>query len=111
MPRKKVTDVSGNGGLKRKRGGGKKKDREFSSDDEFDDFEQENTKKPGKPAAKAGLQPVTVADDVKEKIVRTYIGSYCFFLSIYCIYVYSHMHTPIYIYTQVCDKVQGSQTF
>lgn len=76
MPRKKVTDVSGNGGLKRKRGGGKKKDREFSSDDEFDDFEQENTKKSGKPAAKAGLQPVTVADDVKEKIVRTYIGSY-----------------------------------
>uniref|UniRef100_A0A8C1TPW8 Regulator of chromosome condensation 2 n=2 Tax=Cyprinus carpio TaxID=7962 RepID=A0A8C1TPW8_CYPCA len=68
MPRKKVTDVSGNGGLKRKRGGGKKKDREFSSDDEFDDFEQENTKKSGKPAAKAGLQPVTVADDVKEKI-------------------------------------------
>uniref|UniRef100_A0A673LKW3 Protein RCC2 homolog n=1 Tax=Sinocyclocheilus rhinocerous TaxID=307959 RepID=A0A673LKW3_9TELE len=68
MPRKKVTDVSGNGGPKRKRGGGKKKDREFSSDDEFDDFEQENAKKPGKPAAKAGLQPVTVADDVKEKI-------------------------------------------
>ncbi|XP_016135662.1 protein RCC2 homolog [Sinocyclocheilus grahami] len=65
MPRKKVTDVSGNGGPKRKRGGGKKKDREFSSDDEFDDFEQENAKKP---AAKAGLQPVTVADDVKEKI-------------------------------------------
>lgn len=86
MPRKKQTDVSGNGGLKRKRGGGKKKDREFSSDDEFDDFEQENTKKPGKPAAKAGLQPVTVADDVKEKIVRTY---HCFYLSAYiCMYIY-----------------------
>lgn len=70
MPRKKVTDVSGNGGVKRKRAGGKKKERDFSSDDEFDDFEQENTKKPGKPAVKAGLQPVTVADDVKEKIVR-----------------------------------------
>lgn len=76
MPRKKVTDVSGNGGLKRKRGGGKKKEREFSSDDEFDDFEQENTKKPGKPAAKAGLQPVTVADDVKEKIVRMRLSVY-----------------------------------
>uniref|UniRef100_A0AAY4DI72 RCC1-like domain-containing protein n=1 Tax=Denticeps clupeoides TaxID=299321 RepID=A0AAY4DI72_9TELE len=69
MPRKKVTEVSGNGGMKRKRGGGRKKDQDFSSDDEFDDFEQENTKKPGKPASKAGLQPVTVADDVKEKIV------------------------------------------
>lgn len=68
MPRKKVTDVSGNGGMKRKRASGKRKDRDFSSDDEFD-FEQENNKKPGKPAAKSGLQPVTVADDVKEKIV------------------------------------------
>ncbi|PWA24252.1 hypothetical protein CCH79_00017903 [Gambusia affinis] len=67
MPRKKVTDVSGNGGMKRKRATGKRKDRDFSSDDEFD-FEQENNKKPGKPAAKSGLQPVTVADDVKEKI-------------------------------------------
>lgn len=70
MPRKKVTDVSGNGGVKRKRAGGKKNERDFSSDDEFDDYEQENSKKPGKPAVKAGLQPVTVADDVKEKIVR-----------------------------------------
>ncbi|CAB1336320.1 unnamed protein product [Coregonus sp. 'balchen'] len=69
MPRKKVTEVSGNGGIKRKRAGGKKKEREFSSDDEFDDYEeQENTKKPGKPAAKSGLQPVTVPDDIKEKI-------------------------------------------
>uniref|UniRef100_A0A4W5MS05 Regulator of chromosome condensation 2 n=1 Tax=Hucho hucho TaxID=62062 RepID=A0A4W5MS05_9TELE len=69
MPRKKVTEVSGNGGVKRKRAGGKKKEREFSSDDEFDDYEeQENTKKPGKPATKSGLQPVTVADDIKEKI-------------------------------------------
>ncbi len=91
MPRKKVTDVSGNGGLKRKRGGGKKKDREFSSDDEFDDFEQENTKKPGKPAAKAGLQPVTVADDVKEKIVRTRIASFC-------------LHT-VYTYTVTCTHL------
>ncbi|KAG7250679.1 hypothetical protein CRUP_004131, partial [Coryphaenoides rupestris] len=73
MPRKKVTDVSGNGGaVKKKRAGaGKRKEREFSSDDEFD-FEQENTKKPGRPAAKAGLQPVTVADDVKEKIKLEY---------------------------------------
>lgn len=100
MPRKKQTDVSGNGGLKRKRGGGKKKDREFSSDDEFDDFEQENTKKPGKPAAKAGLQPVTVADDVKEKIVRTY---HCFYLSAYiCVYI---LHTLAY------DKVQWFSNF
>uniref|UniRef100_A0AAY5KX54 Regulator of chromosome condensation 2 n=1 Tax=Esox lucius TaxID=8010 RepID=A0AAY5KX54_ESOLU len=69
MPRKKVTEVSGNGGIKRKRAGSKKKEREFSSDDEFDDYEeQENTKKPGKPAAKSGLQPVTVSDDIKEKI-------------------------------------------
>ncbi|CAB1329490.1 unnamed protein product [Coregonus sp. 'balchen'] len=69
MPRKKVTEVSGNGGIKRKRAGGKKKEREFSSDDEFDDYEeQENTKKPGKPATKSGLQPVTVSDDIKEKI-------------------------------------------
>ena len=68
MPRKKVTDVSGNGGMKKKRASGKRKERDFSSDDEFD-FEQENNKKPGKPAAKSGLQPVTVADDVKEKIV------------------------------------------
>lgn len=72
MPRKKVTDVSGNGGLKRKRASGKKKDREFSSDDEFEDYEQENTKKPGKQATKSGLQPVTVSEDVKEKIVRLY---------------------------------------
>lgn len=69
MPRKKVTEVSGNGGgVKRKRGGGKRKERDFSSDDEFDDFEQENNKKPGKPATKSGVQPVTVADDIKEKI-------------------------------------------
>ena len=68
MPRKKVTDVSGNGGMKKKRSSGKRKERDFSSDDEFD-FEQENNKKPGKPSAKSGLQPVTVADDVKEKIV------------------------------------------
>ncbi|MBN3317181.1 RCC2 protein, partial [Atractosteus spatula] len=68
MPRKKVTDVSGNGGVKRKRAGGRRKERDFSSDDEFDDFEQENAKKPGRPAAKSGLQPVTVAEDVKEKI-------------------------------------------
>lgn len=68
MPRKKVTDISGNGGVKKKRTSGKRKERDFSSDDEFD-FEQENNKKPGKPAAKSGLQPVTVADDVKEKIV------------------------------------------
>lgn len=102
MPRKKQTDVSGNGGLKRKRGGGKKKEREFSSDDEFDDFEQENTKKPGKPAAKAGLQPVTVADDVKEKIVRTY--NYCFYL----LYAYTNA-LCIYTYrpTLAYDKVQG----
>lgn len=112
MPRKKVTDVSGNGGLKRKRGGGKKKDREFSSDDEFDDFEQENTKKSGKPAAKAGLQPVTVADDVKEKIVRTYIGSYCFFVSVYSMHIYRHMHTHIiYIYTPACNKCRVSKPF
>lgn len=70
MPRKKVTDVSGNGGVKRKRAGGRKKERDFSSDDEFEDYEQENTKKPGKQATKSGLQPVTVSDDVKEKIVR-----------------------------------------
>ncbi|XP_033941073.1 protein RCC2 homolog [Gymnodraco acuticeps] len=66
MPRKKVTDVSGNGGVKKKRTSGKRKERDFSSDEDFD-FEQENNKKPGKPA-KSGLQPVTVADDVKEKI-------------------------------------------
>lgn len=72
MPRKKVTDVSGNGGVKKKRTSGKRKERDFSSDDEFD-FEQENNKKPGKPAAKSGLQPVTVADDVKEKIVSRWI--------------------------------------
>lgn len=82
MPRKKVTDVSGNGGLKRKRATGKKKDRDFSSDDEFEDYEQENTKKPGKQATKSGLQPVTVSDDVKEKIVRCYytLTRYFFFL-------------------------------
>lgn len=68
MPRKKVTDVSGNGGMKKKRTSGKRKERDFSSDDEFD-FEQENNKKPGKPTTKSGLQPITVADDVKEKIV------------------------------------------
>ncbi|XP_026187943.1 protein RCC2 homolog isoform X2 [Mastacembelus armatus] len=67
MPRRKVTDISGNGGVKKKRVSGKRKERDFSSDDEFD-FEQENNKNPGKPAAKSGLQPVTVADDVKEKI-------------------------------------------
>lgn len=67
MPPKK-TEVSGNGGMKRKRASGKRKDRDFSSDDDFD-FEQENNKKSGKLAAKSGLQPVTVADDVKEKIV------------------------------------------
>lgn len=69
MPRKKVTDVSGNGGMKRKRASGKRRERDFSSDDEFD-FEQENNKKSGKPTTKSGLQPVTVADDVKETIVR-----------------------------------------
>ncbi|XP_034733744.1 protein RCC2 homolog [Etheostoma cragini] len=67
MPRTKVTDVSGNGGVKKKRASGKRKERDFSSDDEFD-YEQENNKKPGKLSAKSGLQPVTVADDVKEKI-------------------------------------------
>lgn len=69
MPRKKVTDVSGNG-TKRKRGGGKKKERDFSSDDEFYDYEeQENNKKPGgKTAAKSGSQPVSVSEDIKEKI-------------------------------------------
>lgn len=68
MPRKKVTEVSGNGGANKKRAGVKRKERDLSSDDEFE-YEQENNKKPGKPAAKSGLQPVTVAEDVKEKIV------------------------------------------
>ncbi|KAF7650197.1 hypothetical protein LDENG_00129930 [Lucifuga dentata] len=67
MPRKKVTDISGNGGMKKKRASGKRKERDFSSDDEFE-YEQENNKKSGKPASKSGLQPVTVTDDVKEKI-------------------------------------------
>jgi hypothetical protein len=68
MPRKKTTDVSGNGATKKKRAGAKRKERDFSSDDEFD-YEQENNKKPGRQTTKSGLQPVTVADDVKEKIV------------------------------------------
>lgn len=68
MPPKKVTAVSGNGGIKKKKISGKRKEREMSSDDEFD-YEQENNKKPGRPSLKSGLQPVTVADDVKEKIV------------------------------------------
>lgn len=68
MPPKKVTAVSGNGGMKKKKISGKRKERDFSSDDEFD-FEQENNKKPGKPCAKSALQPVTVAEDIKEKIV------------------------------------------
>lgn len=68
MPRKKVTAISGNGGMKKKRVSSKRKERDFSSDDEFD-YEQENNKKLGKPCVKPGLQPVTVADDVKEKIV------------------------------------------
>ncbi len=68
MPRKKVTDVSGNGGMKKKKASSKRKERDFSSEDEFD-YEQENNKKPGKLSTKSGLQPVTVADDVKEKIV------------------------------------------
>lgn len=68
MPPKKVTAVSGNGGMKKKKISGKRKERDFSSDDEFD-YEQENNKKPGKPCAKSALQPVTVAEDIKEKIV------------------------------------------
>lgn len=68
MPRSKVTDVSRNGGMKKKRVSSKKRERDLSSDDEFD-YEQENNKKLGRPSAKSGLQPVTVADDVKEKIV------------------------------------------
>jgi len=69
MPRKKVTDHDADyGKTKKKRASGKRKERDFSSDDEFDDYEQENNKKPGRPAAKSGFQPVTVADDVKEKI-------------------------------------------
>lgn len=110
MPRKKVTDVSGNGGLKRKRGGGKKKDREFSSDDEFDDFEQENTKKPGKPAAKAGLQPVTVADDVKEKIVRTHWLSLLLSVCILYMHIQTHAHSYIFIHKHVI-KCRGFGTF
>uniref|UniRef100_A0AAV2M2B2 Uncharacterized protein n=1 Tax=Knipowitschia caucasica TaxID=637954 RepID=A0AAV2M2B2_KNICA len=51
----------------KKKSGAKRKERDFSSDDDFD-FEQENNKKPGRPAAKSGLQPVTVADDLKENI-------------------------------------------
>lgn len=76
MPPKK-TEVSGNGGTKRKRASGKRKDRDFSSDDDFD-FEQENNKKGGKLTAKSGLQPVTVADDVKEKIVGLLTGGNMF---------------------------------
>lgn len=68
MPPKKVTAVSGNGGMKKKKISGKRKERDFSSDDEFD-YEQENNKKAGKPCAKPALQPVTVAEDIKEKIV------------------------------------------
>ncbi|XP_003962937.1 protein RCC2 homolog [Takifugu rubripes] len=67
MPPKKVTAVSGNGGMKKKKISGKRKERDFSSDDEFD-YEQENNKKPGKPCGKSALQPVTVAEDIKEKI-------------------------------------------
>lgn len=63
-----MTAISGNGGMKRKRVGSKRKEKDFSSDDEFD-YEQENNKKLCKPCVKPGLQPVTVADDVKEKIV------------------------------------------
>ncbi|KAK7884104.1 hypothetical protein WMY93_027227 [Mugilogobius chulae] len=54
-------------GHEKKKTSGKRKERDFSSDDDFD-FEQENNKKPGRPATKSGLQPVTVADDLKEKI-------------------------------------------
>lgn len=68
MPPKKVTAVSGNGGMKKKKISSKRKERDFSSDDEFD-YEQENNKKPGKPCGKSALQPVTVAEDIKEKIV------------------------------------------
>ncbi|KAK7884103.1 hypothetical protein WMY93_027226 [Mugilogobius chulae] len=57
-------------GHEKKKTSGKRKERDFSSDDDFD-FEQENNKKPGRPATKSGLQPVTVADDLKEKIART----------------------------------------
>lgn len=73
MPPKKVTAVSGNGGMKKKKISGKRKERDFSSDDEFD-YEQENNKKPGKPCAKSALQPVTVAEDIKEKIVGLLVG-------------------------------------
>lgn len=65
MPPKK-TSASGNGGIKKKISG-KRKERDMSSDEDFD-FEQENNKKPGRPSVKSGLQPVTVPDDVKEKI-------------------------------------------
>lgn len=81
MPRKKVTAVSGNGGMKKKRVSGKRKERDFSSDEEFD-YEQENNKKLGKPCVKPGLQPVTVADDIKEKIVSL-IHESSFFLSFF----------------------------
>ncbi|CAL9703770.1 unnamed protein product [Knipowitschia caucasica] len=67
MPRKKVTEVTSGNGAMKKKSGAKRKERDFSSDDDFD-FEQENNKKPGRPAAKSGLQPVTVADDLKENI-------------------------------------------
>lgn len=87
MPRKKVTDVSGNGGIKKKRVSGKRKERDFSSDDEFD-FEQENNKKSGKPSAKSGLQPVTVADDVKEKIVGLKTNSFFSVFTILSDYVF-----------------------
>ena len=56
QPRKKVTDHDADYGKKKKRASGKRKERDFSSDDEFDDYEQENTKKPGRPAAKSGFQ-------------------------------------------------------
>lgn len=86
MPRKKVTDSAGNGGMKKKKTSGKRKERDFSSDEEFD-FEQENNKKPGKPAAKSGLQPITVADDLKEKIV-SWMSFMRFLLDI----VYTNLH-------------------
>lgn len=80
MAPKKVTAVSGNGGMKKKKNiSGKRKERDFSSDDEFD-YEQENNKKPGKPCAKSALQPVTVAEDIKEKIVGLLVGYRRWFL-------------------------------
>lgn len=80
MAPKKVTAVSGNGGMKKKKNiSGKRKERDFSSDDEFD-YEQENNKKPGKPCAKSALQPVTVEEDIKEKIVGLLVGYRRWFL-------------------------------